>query len=151
MVSAYRPLDPSGGFLGTRRPLVSSPSPVPQELPRRSHTRRTPAPELDATSTRGLILRALGDVTRRVPCVGVSIESVVVRAWEIAPHRFGLAGYEDQHPDSNRVVPKIAGADGLCGMGFAKRTDRGEVALTHLGAAWCRRSVARAAREGVGG
>lgn len=149
-MSAFRPLDPSGGFLGTRRPLTSSPVPAPQEVPRRSHARRTPTPELDAGSMRGLILRALGDVTRRVPCVGVSIEAVVVRAWEIAPHRFGLVGHEDAHPDSNRVVPKIAGADGLCKMGFAKRTDRGEVALTHLGAAWCRRSVARATREGVG-
>lgn len=94
---------------------------------------------------RGLVLCAAGllaDGTAR----DVAIEDLVVRAWELAPEAFGLRGHP--HPDSNRVVSKIYGAQSLLGLhlltaGGAPRS----VALTPAGVAWWR-SIGRPWLEG---
>lgn len=39
-----------------------------------------------------------------------SAEDLVVKAWQLFPDRFGLQGYSEQYPDSNRILTKIMGA-----------------------------------------
>jgi len=38
-----------------------------------------------------------------------SAEDLVVRCWEMYPDNFGLQGYSNKYPDSNRVLTKIMG------------------------------------------
>lgn len=62
------------------------------------------------------------------------VSVLVVRAWKMFPERFGLRGYADTYPDANRVQSKLAGADGLVGMGWVARVDGGLVEVTKFGA-----------------
>lgn len=65
------------------------------------------------------------------------VGDLVVRAWRMSPSAFGLTGHE-HHPDSNAVMSKLCGADGLVAMGMIARPRSGMVALTHRGARWWR-------------
>jgi hypothetical protein len=47
-----------------------------------------------------------------------SAESLIVAAWRKFPNAFGLKGYEDQHPDSNKVLSSIMGERGLTRRGW---------------------------------
>ncbi len=47
-----------------------------------------------------------------------SAEDLVIAAWKKFPDAFGLEGYGDQYPDSNRVFTKIMGDKGLRGRGW---------------------------------
>ena len=40
-------------------------------------------------------------------------EDLVVAAWRLYPDTFGLSGYADQYPDSNRVLTNIMGTKGM--------------------------------------
>lgn len=59
---------------------------------------------------------------------GFSSADLVVRAWELFPAEFSLHGYFAKHPDSNSVLSKVCGKDGLVGLGLldqpAQRTYR---------------------------
>ncbi len=70
-------------------------------------------------------------------------EDLVVKAWTRSPDYFGLQGYADKHPDSNRVLTKIMGAEsplrkrGLLRKVGQKRyqlTDAGRIAADDLAA-----------------
>lgn len=39
-----------------------------------------------------------------------SAEDIVVASWQKFPDAFGLAGYQDRYPDSNRVFAEIMGS-----------------------------------------
>jgi hypothetical protein len=67
-----------------------------------------------------------------------SAEDVIVRAWKVFPESFGLNGYRDAHPDSNRVLAKLMGSVGLCGRGWLEQTNTKTYRLTPAG-----RKVAR--------
>lgn len=122
-------------------PTIPAPPARRAPRPRTTATRAGTSPE----THRGLVLCAAGllaDGTAR----DVAIEDLVVRAWELAPEAFGLRGHP--HPDSNRVVSKIYGAQSLLGLhlltaGGAPRS----VALTPAGVAWWR-SIGRPWLEG---
>jgi hypothetical protein len=45
-------------------------------------------------------------------------EDLVIAAWKKYPDAFGLEGYGDKYPDSNRVFTKIMGDKGLRGKGW---------------------------------
>jgi hypothetical protein len=47
-----------------------------------------------------------------------SAEALIVAAWQDAPKTFGLKGYADQYPDSNRVLSCIMGTKGLASRGW---------------------------------
>src|SRR5438874_8127704 len=47
-----------------------------------------------------------------------SAEALVVAAWQKFPRTFGLKGYTDQYPDSNKVLSSIMGAKGLASRGW---------------------------------
>ncbi len=62
-----------------------------------------------------------------------SAEDVIVRAWKVFPESFGLNGYRDAHPDSNRVLAKLMGSVGLCGRGWLEQTNTKTYRLTPAG------------------
>ena len=59
-----------------------------------------------------------------------SAEDLVVCAWEMFPDSFGLAGYSDKHPDSNRVLTNIMGSKGMRGKGWLRKVGPKQYRLT---------------------
>src|ERR1700722_19278603 len=47
-----------------------------------------------------------------------SAEALIVTAWQKFPRTFGLKGYGDQYPDSNKVLSCIMGNRGLARRGW---------------------------------
>jgi hypothetical protein len=62
-----------------------------------------------------------------------SVEDLIVRCWNLFPEAFSLRGYFAKHPDSNRVLAKLSGADGLCGLGWLEHTDQRMYRVTRKG------------------
>lgn len=62
-----------------------------------------------------------------------SVEDLIVRCWTMFPEAFSLRGYFAKHPDSNRVLAKLSGADGLCGLGWLEHTDQRMYRVTRKG------------------
>ncbi len=62
-----------------------------------------------------------------------SVEDLIVRSWNLFPEAFSLRGYFAKHPDSNRVLAKLSGADGLCGLGWLEHTDQRMYRVTRKG------------------
>jgi hypothetical protein len=60
-------------------------------------------------------------------------EDVIVKAWRSFPESFGLSGYREEHPDSNRVLAKLMGSLGLCGRGWLEQTNTKTYRLTNAG------------------
>lgn len=61
------------------------------------------------------------------------VDALVLRAWELFPESFSLGGTDLAHPDSNRVIAKLAGAEGLRGLGWIELVDPGTYRLTRKG------------------
>lgn len=61
------------------------------------------------------LLRAAGSFADRF-----TKQELAVRAWKMAPRSFGLAGFEDRHPDANAVNAKLYGSAGIVGRGFVE-------------------------------
>ncbi len=67
-----------------------------------------------------------------------SAEDLVVRAWQMFPATFGLAGYNDedgspQYPDSNRVFSEIMGSKPIRKRGLIQKVGRKQYRLTESG------------------
>jgi DNA-binding PadR family transcriptional regulator len=62
-----------------------------------------------------------------------SAEALVVSAWQKYPRTFGLKGYEDKYPDSNRVLAQIMGEKGLPNRGWMVKVGQKLYALTRDG------------------
>lgn len=60
-------------------------------------------------------------------------EDLIVRAWQQFPESFGLNGYRDAHPDSNRVLSKLMGSVGLCSRGWLEQVGVKTYRLTPMG------------------
>ncbi len=60
-------------------------------------------------------------------------EDLVVRCWECFPDTFGLQGYADKYPDSNRVLTNIMGMKGLRGKGWLRKVGEKRYRLTEVG------------------
>jgi hypothetical protein len=69
-----------------------------------------------------------------------SAESLIVSSWQKFPRTFGLKGYHDQYPDSNKVLASIMGQKGLArrawlvkvGQKLYSLTADGRRAVRHL-------------------
>lgn len=59
--------------------------------------------------------------------------SLVVEAWRQFPRHFGLKGYADLYPDSNRVGTCLCGERGLVRRGYLYRVSSGNYSLTAAG------------------
>lgn len=62
-----------------------------------------------------------------------SAEALVVAAWQKFPRTFGLKGYTDQYPDSNKVLSSIMGERGLTRRGWLAKMGQKLYALTQEG------------------
>ena len=58
---------------------------------------------------------------------------IVVTAWERSRQAFGLAGWETQFPDANRVLCKLYGARGLVARGHVAAAEPGRFRVTPEG------------------
>ena len=68
-----------------------------------------------------------------------SAEALIVTAWEKFPRTFGLKGYTDQYPDSNKVLSSIMGVKGLARRGWLIKMGAKMYALTRDGRSIVRR------------
>ena len=62
-----------------------------------------------------------------------SAEALIVAAWQQFPRTFGLKGYADQYPDSNKVLSSIMGVKGLARRGWLVKMGQKLYALTREG------------------
>ena len=61
------------------------------------------------------LLEAILDTALRMPTLLFTMQDLIVACWRAHPEQFGLQGYD--YPDSNRIVTKVYGANGLIGRG----------------------------------
>ena len=78
-----------------------------------------------------------------------SVEELIVKSWTTFPESFSLRGYYAKYPDSNRVLAKLSGTDGLCGLGWLEHTDQRMYRLTRKGRVLARQLAAMIAESGV--
>jgi hypothetical protein len=64
-----------------------------------------------------------------------SAEALIVTAWLKFPRAFGLKGYADQYPDSNKVLASIMGGKGLARRSLLVKMGQKLYALTREGRA----------------
>jgi hypothetical protein len=62
-----------------------------------------------------------------------SAEALIVTAWQKYPRTFGLKGYDNQYPDSNKVLASIMGEKGLTRRGWLSKPGQKLYTLTHDG------------------
>jgi hypothetical protein len=62
-----------------------------------------------------------------------SAEALIVAAWQKFPRAFGLKGFSDQYPDSNKVLASIMGEKGLARRGWLIKMGQKLYALTREG------------------
>ena len=62
-----------------------------------------------------------------------SAEALIVASWQRFPRTFGLKGYADQYPDSNKVLSSIMGERGLARRGWLAKMGQKLYALTKEG------------------
>lgn len=72
-----------------------------------------------------------------------SAESLIVSAWQKYPRTFGLKGFEEQYPDSNKVLAGIMGEKGLPRRGWMVKVGQKLYSLTRDG-----RQVVRKLQQG---
>jgi hypothetical protein len=60
-------------------------------------------------------------------------EALTVAVWQKYPRTFGLKGFEEQHPDSNKVLASIMGVKGLAGRGWLLKAGQKLYTLTRDG------------------
>jgi hypothetical protein len=68
-----------------------------------------------------------------------SAEALIVAAWQQFPKTFGLKGFADQYPDSNKVLSSIMGVKGLARRGWLSKMGQKLYALTREGRSIVRR------------
>jgi hypothetical protein len=68
-----------------------------------------------------------------------SAEALIVSAWQQYPQTFGLKGYAELYPDSNKVLSSIMGEKGLAKRGWLVKMGQKLYALTREGRTVIRR------------
>lgn len=62
-----------------------------------------------------------------------SAEALIVAAWQKFPKSFGLKGFADQYPDSNKVLSSIMGEKGLARRGWLAKEGQKLYSLSREG------------------
>jgi len=62
-----------------------------------------------------------------------SAEALIVAAWQKFPRTFGLKGFADQYPDSNKILSSIMGEKGLARRGWLVKMGQKMYSLTRDG------------------
>jgi hypothetical protein len=60
-------------------------------------------------------------------------EALIVASWQRFPNTFGLKGFTDQYPDSNKVLSSLMGEKGLARRGWLVKMGQKLYALTREG------------------
>ncbi|HVS33960.1 MAG TPA: hypothetical protein VMS17_00135 [Gemmataceae bacterium] len=68
-----------------------------------------------------------------------SAEALIVAVWQQNPRTFGLKGYAEQYPDSNKVLTSLMGEKGLARRGWLNKVGQKMYALTREGRHMVRR------------
>ena len=63
----------------------------------------------------------------------LSAEDLIVASWKKFPKTFGLKGYADQYPDSNKILTSIMGEKGLARRGWLAKMGQKLYTLTREG------------------
>lgn len=80
-----------------------------------------------------------------------SAEALIVASWQKFPKTFGLKGYADQYPDSNKILSSIMGEKGLARRGWLVKMGQKLYALTRDGRQVVRRVLLEEEEEPLGG
>jgi hypothetical protein len=70
-----------------------------------------------------------------------SAEALIVSAWQKYPNTFGLKGYAEQYPDSNKVLSSIMGEKGLAKRGWLIKVGQKMYTLSRDGRQVVRRLI----------
>src|SRR6516165_11226040 len=62
-----------------------------------------------------------------------SAEALIVASWQKFPRTFGLKGYADLYPDSNKILSSIMGEKGLARRGWLAKMGQKLYTLTPSG------------------
>src|SRR5207253_8967217 len=62
-----------------------------------------------------------------------SAEALIVASWQKFPKTFGLKGYAEHYPDSNKILSSIMGEKGLARRGWLVKMGQNMYALTREG------------------
>jgi hypothetical protein len=62
-----------------------------------------------------------------------SAEALIVASWQKFPKTFGLKGYAELHPDSNKILSSIMGEKGLARRGWLSKMGQKLYSLTRNG------------------
>src|SRR5262249_5455422 len=62
-----------------------------------------------------------------------SAEALIVSAWQKFPQAFGLKGYAEQYPDSNKILSSIMGEKGLAKRGWLAKMGQKMYSLSRDG------------------
>jgi hypothetical protein len=68
-----------------------------------------------------------------------SAEALIVATWQKFPKTFGLKGYAELYPDSNKVLSSIMGVRGLAGRGWLAKMGQKLYVLSRDGRQYVRR------------
>jgi hypothetical protein len=73
--------------------------------------------------------------------VPFTAEALIVAVWERYPQSFGLKGFEERHPDSNKVLSALMGEKGLAKRGWLHKAGQKLYHLTRDGKQAVRRLI----------
>src|SRR5947207_8895576 len=79
-----------------------------------------------------------------------SAEALIVASWQKFPKTFGLKGFAEQYPDSNKILSSIMGEKGLARRGWLAKMGQKLYALTRDGRAVVRRVTLEEGEETPG-
>lgn len=87
----------------------------------------------DTLSLSDKALRAAFSLCEKDEGRSITGEDILVQAWKEDRRAWGLRGYEDQFPDSNKLYTKLDGKDGLVGLGFLRNVGPRTYQMTAAG------------------
>ena len=89
-------------------------------------------PNVDEFTVPEKILLA-ADVLDKMGQSPFSAEALIVTSWQKFPKTFGLKGFAEQYPDSNKILSSIMGEKGLARRGWLVKMGQKLYALTREG------------------
>lgn len=79
------------------------------------------------------ILLAADELVRTTEQLSFTAEALIVASWRKYPQTFGLKGFSDQFPDSNKILASIMGEKGLAKKGWLNKVGQKLYELTKEG------------------
>lgn len=89
--------------------------------------------DLDSFTVPEKILLAGDELVRASGQPSFTAESLIVASWRKYPQTFGLKGFADQFPDSNKILASIMGEKGLAKKGWLNKVGQKLYELTKEG------------------